>query len=95
MFDLIRIKLNSRKLNQGHQVVSTKYIKIKSSLIHQIFSVIMTLPQTRTEAGFNDLSFDDIDELLTDKTLSKGEIIEVFLEPAEPKEHSDKDKDSA
>ncbi|CAK9810826.1 hypothetical protein ANTPLA_LOCUS6689 [Anthophora plagiata] len=41
--------------------------------------------------GFDDLLFEDIDELLIDKALSEDEIIEVVLEAPDSKEHSDKD----
>ncbi|GFQ75909.1 hypothetical protein TNCT_288951 [Trichonephila clavata] len=52
----------------------------------------MTLAQTVTGEGFDDLSFEDIDELLVDKVLSEVERREVFLETTDSKENSDKDE---
>ncbi|CAK9810828.1 Transposable element Tc1 transposase [Anthophora plagiata] len=55
------------------------------------FSNTIILVHTIGGEGFDDLLFEDIDELLIDKALSEDEIIEVVLEAPDSKEHSDKD----
>lgn len=42
--------------------------------------------------GFSDLSFEDIDELLVKKALSKDGILEVVLKTLNVTEHSDNEK---
>ncbi|GFT28098.1 hypothetical protein TNCV_644831 [Trichonephila clavipes] len=60
--------------------------------VRQNFKII-TLTHTTGGEGFDDLSIEDKDELLVDKTLSEGIIIEAVLETPNSKERSHKDED--
>ncbi|GFU56223.1 hypothetical protein TNCV_712801 [Trichonephila clavipes] len=57
------------------------------------FSNIITLAHTVGKEEFNDLSFEDANELLVDIALSENEIIVVVLETLDLKEQSVKDED--
>lgn len=56
------------------------------------YSSIITLAHAVGGEGFDDLAFDDIDELLVEKVLSEDEIIEVALETVDSTESSDSDE---
>ncbi|XP_054734693.1 tigger transposable element-derived protein 1-like [Anastrepha obliqua] len=58
-----------------------------------VFTDIKTLAHTIGGDGFDDLSFADIEELLTDKSLSENEIIDLTLETHQDREHSDNDEE--
>lgn len=58
------------------------------------FPNIITMAHTIGGEGFDDLSFEDINEMLQDKALSEDDIIEVVLQNLNPTEHSDDDEEN-